>query len=91
MNWESEARRILKAELARRGITYWKLQWFLRDIGVKTTERSIANKMSRGTFQFTFFLQCLKAIGVNSITFDITASPGGDKAPLPADAPRKSP
>lgn len=68
MNWENEARRILKAELARRGVTYERLAGRLEAIGVKETERSIANKMSRGTFPFTFVLQCIKAIGADALT-----------------------
>jgi len=46
MNWENEARRIVRAELVRRGITYKGLAARLVAIGVKETERSIANKMS---------------------------------------------
>lgn len=72
MNWENEARRILKAELVRRGITYERLASRLEAIGVKETERSIANKMSRGTFAFTFVLQCMKAIGADVLTIDLS-------------------
>ncbi len=72
MNWENEARRILRAELVRRGLTYQQLAGRLQAIGIEETERSIANKMSRGTFTFVFFLQCVKAVGANSISFDVT-------------------
>jgi Domain of unknown function (DUF6471) len=72
MNWENEARRILRAELVRRGVTYQQLGRRLQAVGIKETERSIANKMSRGTFSFVFVLQCLKAIGVESVSFDLT-------------------
>ena len=72
MNWENEARRILRAELVRRGLTYQRLAGHLQAIGLDETERSIANKMSRGTFTFVFFLQCVKAMGANSISFDVT-------------------
>ncbi|MDP9009991.1 MAG: DUF6471 domain-containing protein [Pseudomonadota bacterium] len=71
MNWENEARRIVRAELVRRGITYKGLAARLVAIGVKETERSIANKMSRGTFTFVFVLQCLQAVGAKSITMEI--------------------
>lgn len=54
MNWESEARRIVKAELVRRGMTYSRLAALLCTIGVEETERSVANKMSRGSFSFVF-------------------------------------
>jgi hypothetical protein len=70
MNWENEARRIIRAELVRRGLTYEELATRLLAIGVVETERSIANKMSRGTFSFVFALQCMRAIGAKSISFE---------------------
>lgn len=70
MNWENEARQILKAELARKGITYVSLARRLKDIGVTETERSIANKMSRGTFPFTFFLKCMTAIEAEKVIIE---------------------
>jgi hypothetical protein len=39
----------------------------LEKIGVQETHASILNKMSRGSFQFTFFLQCAAAIGVKNL------------------------
>lgn len=71
MNWEKEARRIVRAELVRRGLTYEQLATRLQMIGIDETERSIANKMSRGTFSFVFVLQCMKAMGVNAVNFDV--------------------
>lgn len=72
MNWENEARRIVKAELVRRGVTYERLAGRLKAIGVQETERSIANKMSRGSFPFTFVLQCMRAIGADTLTIDLS-------------------
>lgn len=71
MNWENEARRIVRAELVRRGVTYQGLARLLQSIGVRETERSIANKMSRGTFSFVFALQCFKAIGAEWVSFEL--------------------
>jgi hypothetical protein len=34
---------------------------------VKDTERNIANKISRGGFTAVFLLQCMEAIGVNTV------------------------
>lgn len=80
MNWENEARLLLKAEIARRGVTYERLAKRLQAIGVQETVRSIANKMSRGTFSFVFFLQCMKVLGAQSVTLVLpsidAASPG---------------
>ena len=72
MNWENEARGILRAEVVRRDFTYGLLAKRLRAIGVRETERSIANKMSRGTFPFVFVLQCMKAMGAKAVTFELT-------------------
>ena len=80
MNWENEARRIVRAELVRRGLTYQRLAVRLQAIGVRETERAIANKMSRGTFSFVFFLQCMKAMGANAVSFDIAIDEVQSKA-----------
>jgi hypothetical protein len=73
MNWPNQARAILKAELARKSFTYRRLAARLRTLGVVETERSIANKMSRGSVSFVFFLQCMKAAGVKSVDVDLQA------------------
>jgi len=52
----------LKAELARADIGYRELTERLKKHGLKETEASIANKISRGTFSATFLLASLKAI-----------------------------
>lgn len=66
-DWTAEIKGILKAELKRRNISYKELAEKLADIGVKDSERNIANKIARGTFTAVFFLQCLTAIGCTSI------------------------
>jgi Domain of unknown function (DUF6471) len=38
--------------------------------GLKETEASVANKISRGTFAATFFLATLVAIGCEAITLE---------------------
>lgn len=65
--WEDRVKRLLKAELARKGITYAQLVGKLADIGVHETEPNIRNKISRGKFTAVFLLQCLQAIGSDSI------------------------
>ena len=61
--WQDRVKGILKAELARRHISYRDLADRLGAIGVKDNERNIANKISRGSFTAAFFVQCLDAIG----------------------------
>jgi 3-mercaptopyruvate sulfurtransferase SseA len=54
---------VLKAELARRHISYRDLAERLGAMGIKDNERNIANKLSRGTFTAAYFVLCLDAIG----------------------------
>src|SRR5215472_5895327 len=55
--WRERVKNILKAELARRNVSYKELADRLRAIGVKDTERNISNKISRGTFTAAFFFR----------------------------------
>jgi hypothetical protein len=61
--WQERAKGVLKAELARRGVSYKDLAERLGAVGVRDNERNIANKVSRGTFTAAFFFQCMDAIG----------------------------
>jgi hypothetical protein len=67
--WEDRVKRLLKAELTRRGVTYTQLVGKLADIGVHDTEPNIRNKISRGKFTAVFLAQCLEAIGATEIRF----------------------
>ena len=60
--WEDRVKRLLKAELARKGITYAQLVGKLAEIGVMDSEPNIRNKISRGKFTAVFLIQCLEAI-----------------------------
>lgn len=65
--WEDKVKRLLKAELARKGITYAQLVGKLADVGVMDSEPNIRNKISRGKFTAVFLIQCLEAIGCSSL------------------------
>lgn len=69
-NWRQLATNILKSELARKNINYIELAEKLNSIGVNETQESISCKLKRGTFQFSFFLQCAEAIGINKVNLD---------------------
>jgi hypothetical protein len=69
-SWEERAKRFLKAELARADVSYRELADRLKKHGLKETEASVANKISRGTFPATFFLASLAAIGCASVALD---------------------
>lgn len=64
---DGEARRILKAEMARREITYDGLVEALKALEVTETNQSLRNKFSRGSFTADFFLQCLAAMNVQVV------------------------
>ena len=69
-SWEDRAKRFLKAELARADVGYRDLAERLKKHGMKETEASIANKISRGTFSATFLLASLKAIEADIIRLE---------------------
>ncbi|KAK43914.1 MULTISPECIES: DUF6471 domain-containing protein [Burkholderiaceae] len=75
-DWYQMAGNVLRAELARQGVSYRQLARMLTDIGVDETERAIANKLSRGSFSFAFFLQCMRALGRVDVKLDLTHVPG---------------
>ena len=52
---------------SRRNLSYKDLAERLQAIGVKDTEKNIVNKIVRGGFTAAFFLQCMAAIGVNTL------------------------
>lgn len=66
-DWNSEAKGILKAEIARRHLSYKDLVEKLNAIGVSETEANLRNKVSRGGFSAGFFVQCLVAIGAHTL------------------------
>ncbi len=66
-NWNEKVKRLLKAELVRRGISHSDLAEMLIKIGIEETKSSIDSKISRGTFSASFFIQCLAVIGCEKI------------------------
>ena len=66
-DWENKAKGLLRAEMARRGVTYASLVERLAAIGVQDNERNLRNKVSRGKFTAGFLLQCLAALGASSL------------------------
>ncbi len=66
-DWQAEVKGLLKAELARRNLSYADLAAKLATIGVKEEARNISNKIGRGSFTAVFFVQCMEAIGCTTI------------------------
>jgi microsomal dipeptidase-like Zn-dependent dipeptidase len=66
-DWEGKVKGLLKAELKRRDVTYQELVEKLATLGIAETSENIANKISRGKFSAVFLVQCLEAIGCQTL------------------------
>ena len=66
-DWQAQAKGMIRGEMKRRALSYRDLADRLERIGVKETERNVANKIARGGFTAVFFLQCMEAIGVRAL------------------------
>jgi Domain of unknown function (DUF6471) len=62
-----DTKRLLRAEMARLGITYGELAQRLATVGVRNTVVNLRNKVTRGRFSAVFLVQCLRAIGARAL------------------------
>lgn len=69
-DWNNKAKRLLKSELIKKGVSNSELADLLNSIGVNESKSSIDSKISRGTFSAGFMLQCLTAMGCTKIILD---------------------
>lgn len=68
IDWQKRARVLLQVELAKKDIGYKELSRALETVcGVDIEPKALSNKVGRGTFTFAFFLQCMHALGVDTI------------------------
>lgn len=65
--WGEKAKRLLRAQMTLKGVNAAGLAERLTAMGIQETEKNIANKIARGGFSGAFFLQCLTALGVQSL------------------------
>jgi hypothetical protein len=65
--WAEDVKRLLRAEMTRRGVTYEDLAERLAAIGVRDTSVNLRNKVARGRFSAVFLVQCLRAIGARAL------------------------
>jgi 16S rRNA U516 pseudouridylate synthase RsuA-like enzyme len=65
--WAAEAKRILRAEMVRRGVTYDELAKKLAEIGVEQSPPSLRMTINRGRFRAMLLLQCLTAMRCQSL------------------------
>lgn len=66
-DWKLKAKRLLKSELIRKGISHKVLALKLNQLGIEETKSSIDSKISRGTFSAAFLLQCLYVLDCNQL------------------------
>lgn len=78
IGWHVEAKRMLRAELVRRGVSVDELARRLAQLGVAESPKSLAVKISRGKFQLAFFLQCMAALGASTVTINVPSTTGID-------------
>ena len=69
-NWNELSKRLLKAELVKRGISHEELANRLNKIGVNETKSGIDSKICRGTFSASFLLKCLHVIGCHNLIIE---------------------
>ena len=69
-DWTAYTKGLLRAEMARRQLTYKGLVDKLDAIGIRETEANLRNKISRGGFTGAFLIQCLVAMGVSNLRLD---------------------
>jgi hypothetical protein len=65
--WEKKATNLLKAELARHGLSYEELSVALAKIGIEKTPQNLNKTINLGKFGFDFFLQCAQALGLKEL------------------------
>ncbi len=68
--YQAKAKGLLRAEMARRNLSYEDLAEKLKSIGIEESPKNLSNKIGRGSFTAGFFLQCLEAIGYTSLRLD---------------------
>lgn len=64
-------RGVIRAEMARRDLSYADLVAGLRAVGVDENERNLRNKINRGTFSAVFFIECLEAMKMNKLKLEM--------------------
>jgi hypothetical protein len=66
-DWKDYVKGVLKAEIARRNMSYTEISKRLAELGVHETPQNISNKIGRGTFGAIFMMQILQVIGCKDL------------------------
>jgi Domain of unknown function (DUF6471) len=65
--WAEQAKRHVKAALARHDVKYGELARRLTEMGLPETEASVQVKINRGTFPAWFMLAVMRAVGAHTL------------------------
>ena len=66
-DWTAYTKGLLRAEMVKRHLSYKDLVEKLAAIGVRESEANLRNKISRGGFTGSFLVQCLVAMGAQTL------------------------
>jgi hypothetical protein len=87
-SWGPAVRGLIRVEMFRRGLNFAALSRALQNVGVTENERNLRNKVARGTFSAVFLVQCMVAMGVESIPLDANLYPGSHRPRPPRPLPK---
>jgi Domain of unknown function (DUF6471) len=68
--WAEKAKRLLRSEMVKRGVSYEQLSDRLHEMGIEDTAVNLRNKVARGKFMASFMLECFAAMGVQVVRID---------------------
>lgn len=88
--WQEQPKRLLRIEMARRDMGYAELVAALASWGIEDNERNVRNKIARGTFSATFFIQCMAAMGVKALELDENWLPHPSRSRIALSSKRPS-
>lgn len=74
--FDAYASQVLKDLIYNRRLTYLELAKRLGSQGIPIGPRSLANKINRGTFSFSFFIRCLAVmnLSIDKVPWDVLAA-----------------
>jgi hypothetical protein len=65
-----KAKRLLRAEMVKRGLSHDDLAERPHQMGIEETLVNIRNKVARGKFMASFLLECFEAMGVQVVRLE---------------------
>lgn len=88
-DWQRAVKRMLRAEMVRRGLSYEQLATGLGELGSKESLPNLRDKVARGRFTAAFLARCMVALGVTSLPVPRREQVTEDAAPARGVGPRE--